>query len=877
MKATVLGLVALFMGVSFIMPFAPSRVYAAGENLITNADVESGDTNPTTWTFGSWGGVEATTMYSIIDGSTGKALGVNLTTAGSGDAKWYHERVPVTETKIYTYSDSYKSDVNTDVIMQYELANGSFAYDLLANAPASSTWTTLTKDLVIPSGVTHITFFHIISSVGQLWTDNFSLTEKIDTTPNPNPTPTEFVLNASFETDNNGTPTNWLSNAWGNNTSTFEYANTGNTGSRSGHVTTTDWTDGDAKWYHDAVMVTAGKKYTFRDFYKSTINTEVVAQYTVGAGAYQYAYLGTTNATSNWTQTQLTFTAPANATHVTIFHLIAGVGELWVDDYSITEYTTPTVPPTGDNLISNPSVEVADGVNPANWSSNNWGSNTAAFEYATSGQDGSRSLHVTVSNFVDGDAKWYHNQVAVLEHSKYTLSNYYKATAPSQTVLQYDNGNGNYSYKVLGTNATAADWTKSEYSFEVPHGVTGLTIFHVMAQNGELWTDNYDLRSTPGSGATSNVPNGNLEEETNEVVTGWFSSSWGENNAIFEYLHTGGYNSDHAVKTTVTSYVSGDAKWVHTPVQLTPGVNYRVTNHYKSDVDSRIVLDVTMQDGTTQFLELPGAPASADWTEYAGTFTMPAGAFSVAIYHLLSRAGTLTTDNYDINEYLPVPFSRALLTLTFDDGWEENVTTTLPLMQQYGYKSNQFYATTFIQNSELGEAEAITRINKFIEAGHEVGSHTITHPDLTTLTAEESLRELVDSKAYLKSKFTGINDYFATPYGAYNALVKSQIMANYTLHRTVDVGYNSKDNFDVTRLKVQNVLKTTTAADVARWVQQAQEEGTWLILVLHRVAPNPGDYDTTQAIFAEMLAEINNSGIDVVTITQALAELQPQL
>jgi len=312
-------------------------------------------------------------------------------------------------------------------------------------------------------------------------------------------------------------------------------------------------------------------------------------------------------------------------------------------------------------------------------------------------------------------------------------------------------------------------------------------------------------------------------------------------------------------------------------VQLTPGVNYRASNVYQSDVDTRIVLNITMQNGTTQYLELPGAPASAELTEWAGTFTMPAGALSVSIMHLLSRNGFLITDNYDIQEYLPVPFHNALLTLTFDDGWEENVTTALPLMQQYGYLSNQFYATDFIQNSQNGEAEAIQIINQFIAAGHGVDSHTVTHPDLTAITAEQSLNELTSSKAYLQSKFNLPINYFATPYGAYNASVKSQIMSNYTIHRTVDVGFNSKDNFDITRLKVQNVFSTTTAAEVATWIQQSQIERTWLILVLHRVASDPGPYDITEITFADILATINQSGIAVKRIDQALAELQPQL
>jgi hypothetical protein len=104
--------------------------------------------------------------------------------------------------------------------------------------------------------------------------------------------------------------------------------------------------------------------------------------------------------------------------------------------------------------------------------------------------------------------------------------------------------------------------------------------------------------------------------------------------------------------------------------------------------------------------------------------------------------------------------------------------------------------------------------------------------------------------------------------------VKDSIMAYYDVHRTVDSGYNSKDNLDVSRLKCMSILSTTTSAEVAQWVQKAKAEKLWLVLLYHRVADNPGDYDTTPSIFAQHMQAIQNSGIPVVTISQALAEIE---
>jgi hypothetical protein len=71
---------------------------------------------------------------------------------------------------------------------------------------------------------------------------------------------------------------------------------------------------------------------------------------------------------------------------------------------------------------------------------------------------------------------------------------------------------------------------------------------------------------------------------------------------------------------------------------------------------------------------------------------------------------------------------------------------------------------------------------------------------------------------------------------------------------------------------------TTTTAQIADWIAQAQATKTWLVLVYHAVSPtDTGDYNVTPANLDSQLAAIKSSGIPVLTMQQALAELKPQL
>lgn len=363
-----------------------------------------------------------------------------------------------------------------------------------------------------------------------------------------------------------------------------------------------------------------------------------------------------------------------------------------------------------------------------------------------------------------------------------------------------------------------------------------------------------------------------VDPNDSSVPENWSSNSWGSHTAAFTYLNEG-HSGSRSVKVEVTGYVDGDAKWFFDPVQLEPG-DYVFSDYYRSDVDSRVILAVTTDTGDTKYIDMPYAPASESWTKYEESFTMPADGVTVTVYHLLSRDGYLVTDDYHISPYNYEGFDRGLVTITFDDGWEDNTLTALPAMQLYGFKSNQFYATAYIENPWVPDPKAL--IQQFIDDGHEIGSHSITHPDLTTLPEAQVIQELEGSKQFLEDYLEISIQHFATPYGAYNTSVKDSIMTYYDTHRTVDTGYNSKDNIDVSRLRSMSILSTTTASEVQAWVEKAKDEKLWLILLYHRVADDPGEYDTTPELFSGQMQVINDSGIPVVTISQALAEIETQ-
>jgi len=123
------------------------------------------------------------------------------------------------------------------------------------------------------------------------------------------------------------------------------------------------------------------------------------------------------------------------------------------------------------------------------------------------------------------------------------------------------------------------------------------------------------------------------------------------------------------------------------------------------------------------------------------------------------------------------------IVLTFDDGYTDNYTNLLPLMQQYGYRGVLYLLGDFeVRHNQWDlavdptepRADLMSEAQKqaFVAAGWEIGAHTLTHPRLASLPAAAAAHEIAASKAELERRL-GINILsFAYPYGDLSAETK---------------------------------------------------------------------------------------------------------
>ncbi len=576
-----------------------------------------------------------------------------------------------------------------------------------------------------------------------------------------------------------------------------------------------------------------------------------------------------------------TVTEPATANYTATYSNCGNVA-LAAGGTATCTITNTYVPEDSDNIVPNPSLEISNiaGDAPLSWEKGGWGTNTPVYSYLESGHTGSRSIKVQITDFTAGDAKWYFVDTPVAGGKSYLVSDWYQSNIPSEVYVAVNMADGSSENIELERAPASQTWTQYAAYITLPANAISVSIYHSISAAGWLITDDYSMvQQDPDTPVvTDNVPNASLEQSnaSNTNPLAWNSDSWGTNTPVYSYLNTG-HTGTHSAKVQITSFTDGDAKWYFDYAPIDAGQAYVISDWYQSNIDTLVYASVNKSDGTSQNYLLKMAPASTSWAKYSDVITMPANAVSYSIFHVIAGVGWLITDDYSAVPTTVTGFNRGLVTLTFDDGQSSVITDALPLLDKYGFKTTQFIVSTDMQNTDEGYYMDEEQVGMLYSQGHEIGSHSATHPDLTQMTVAQIDQELSQSKNDLNVLFPPVN-HFALPYGLYNNTVIGEAKKYYQTCRTTDQGYNNLYNFDPYGIKTQYVLNTTTVSEVQDWVSQAAQDKSWLVILYHYVGNTGGDeYTITPAQLDAQLNAIKNSGLAVVTTQQALDEIVPQL
>lgn len=225
------------------------------------------------------------------------------------------------------------------------------------------------------------------------------------------------------------------------------------------------------------------------------------------------------------------------------------------------------------------------------------------------------------------------------------------------------------------------------------------------------------------------------------------------------------------------------------------------------------------------------------------------------------------------------PFSEPLISITFDDGWESIYSEAFSTLEKYGVKTTQYILGDEFNNTAYMSEGQIKSLQK---AGHEIASHTMSHPKLTELDNEDLVYELKQSKELLQQKFGSIHD-FATPLGAYNQAVTAEVQKYYRSHRNTDadpadVDYldvNTREKFDQYNIIAYTIRRTTTLEDLRKLIEYTEANNGWLVLTYHQIDSSDAHFGVTKETFEEHIKLIASGNSRLPTISQVLDIIAP--
>jgi peptidoglycan/xylan/chitin deacetylase (PgdA/CDA1 family) len=351
--------------------------------------------------------------------------------------------------------------------------------------------------------------------------------------------------------------------------------------------------------------------------------------------------------------------------------------------------------------------------------------------------------------------------------------------------------------------------------------------------------------------ATNLITNPSFEDGVANSPTSWTGSSFGTNNAVFQSNPSiTGRLTGRAAQITINNYTDGDAKWVPTAVPVSAGQSYTFSFWYKSSASTDVFLrynDSDTQSDSSGYHFVSTLAPAAGWTLFTTTFFIPAGVTALQGMPILASAGTLTIDDFDLELGSASASTLGKVSLTFDDGWLSQYQNALPILNAASIKAT-FYIVTH-QLADLGFDGFMSKaqVKDLYTQGFEIGAHTRTHADLTQPGADLA-GEIGGSKTDLEASdilnAPGVVKTFAYPLGAYNDTVKAAVAsAGLIAARSVDAGYNTPLT-DPYVLQIQHVTNLTPVSTVQGWIDTANANHTWLILMFHEIVNNSSTVPT---------------------------------
>ena len=198
---------------------------------------------------------------------------------------------------------------------------------------------------------------------------------------------------------------------------------------------------------------------------------------------------------------------------------------------------------------------------------------------------------------------------------------------------------------------------------------------------------------------------------------------------------------------------------------------------------------------------------------------------------------------------------KGAISLTFDDACSSQLTVGLPALDARGMKGTFFVVT-----------DCVAVWNPWVNAsitGHEIASHTMSHPHLPTLSLTQVQDEMGGAKALIDTKITPQKCLtFAYPYGEQNSNIQAIARNNYISARGVVCGIN-QEPYDFYNVRA---CSPDDSDDIYGYADLAETQGKWGVVFFHSLTGGTDCFGVyTSSLFSAYLDYLKTRNLWVGT------------
>src|SRR6516162_3388988 len=221
-----------------------------------------------------------------------------------------------------------------------------------------------------------------------------------------------------------------------------------------------------------------------------------------------------------------------------------------------------------------------------------------------------------------------------------------------------------------------------------------------------------------------------------------------------------------------------------------------------------------------------------------------------------------------------------VVTIQFDDGNADTIQWIDGSLNTHG-----FPATWYVNSGSIATAGHLTwaQLTSLVQAGNEIGSHTIDHVDIKKLKLADARFQVCQDRVNLFNH--GIMaESFAYPFGSFNSTDETQVVQYCGDNSARGVsGVNDKTVFAET-IPPLNAYATRTPADpkqgttvatIEGYVTSAEQKGGgWVQLTFHHICSSCDAYSITtgnmQALLDWLNTQVTTGAVAVKTTEQVI-------